>query len=437
MNSGERFVVLGVAPVRREWFRLVGRWATEATLPIEFIRCISTNELASRLQSGRPFSAAIIDAGSTGFDRDLIDLAASVGCATIVVDHGLVRRDWSELGATAVLPDTFASTELLALLGEFTDPISHASTLTPPPPPTDAAQQAGRVVTVTGSGGQGSSVVAMGLAQGLARAKSDSLGERHLLADMALRSSQAMMHDTRDVIPGLLEFVEAHRLGTPDGAEAARSVHVLPDRGYELLLGLRHERDWGSVPAAALDASWGSLIHHYDVIVADVTGEFDGEDETGAPAIEDRNRLARAAVRRADLLLVVGTAGARGIHHLVRTIVEIDALGVDMSRVVPVVNRSPRRPRLRASLTSAIADLLRSRVSAANQIPNAIHLPDRPSIEDQLRDEKPLPSAFVDPLTSATRGVLERMEPVVRTPLLSTEPVPVAVGSLGTWSDDD
>ena len=87
----DRFVVLGVAPVRREWFGQVSRWANEAALPVEFIKCISTGEVISRLESGRPFSAVLIDASANGVDRDLLDLTTSVGASPIIVDHGLVN----------------------------------------------------------------------------------------------------------------------------------------------------------------------------------------------------------------------------------------------------------------------------------------------------------------------------------------------------------
>ncbi len=437
MNTGERYVVLGVAPVRREWFRVVGRWANEATLPIEFIRCISTDELFSRLESGRPFSAALIDAGAVGVDRDLFDVANSVGCTPIVIDHGLVARDWAELGARVVLPDAFSASELAATLAESAQPIRRSDTLTPPPPPVaEPSEATGRIVAVTGVGGQGASLLSMALAQGMSTRADHG---RVLLADLALRSAQAMMHDARDVVPGLTECIEAHRLGVPDTLEATQAIHRLPDRGYDLLLGLRHERDWMTIPGRALDATFQTFTKTYGCVVADVNGDFDGEEETGSTGIDDRNRLARTAVRQADVVVAVGTPTARGIHQLVRTIVALAEAGVDLGRVMPVVNRAPRRPRARASLTSAIADLVASRVPGAEHIPNAIHLPERSAIEDVLRDGAPLPAAIVDPLTSATSAMLEHAGENcdVAVASMSEEPVPVLAGSLGVWSDDD
>ena len=187
----DRFVVLGVAPVRREWFGLVSRWANEATLPIEFIKCISANEVTSRLESGRPFSAVLIDASANGVDRDLLDLATSMGTSAIIIDHGLVDRDWEELGAKAVLSEHFDRGDLSAALEEFAAPIREGETTSVATDEPVEQQDLGKVVAVTGSGGVGTSTVAMALAQGIAESRRQ---QPVVLTDMALRSNQAMLH---------------------------------------------------------------------------------------------------------------------------------------------------------------------------------------------------------------------------------------------------
>ena len=62
-------------------------------------------------------------------------------------------------------------------------------------------------------GGTGRSTVATALAQGLAG------DPRNLdlvcLADLALHADQAMLHGATDVVPGVVELVEAHRTGAP------------------------------------------------------------------------------------------------------------------------------------------------------------------------------------------------------------------------------
>lgn len=75
----ERYVVLGLAPARAAWFRDVARWATSASLPLEFLKCVSAEELRARLASGRPISAVLVDAGAPGADRDLCDTVRLAG----------------------------------------------------------------------------------------------------------------------------------------------------------------------------------------------------------------------------------------------------------------------------------------------------------------------------------------------------------------------
>ena len=54
----DQFVVLGVARVRSTWFRELSQWSTSAALPVDFVKCISLDEVRARLGSGRAFSGA-------------------------------------------------------------------------------------------------------------------------------------------------------------------------------------------------------------------------------------------------------------------------------------------------------------------------------------------------------------------------------------------
>jgi hypothetical protein len=60
----------------------------------------------------------------------------------------------------------------------------------------------------------------MALAQGLAN--DDLHAGQVLLADLKLDADLAMLHDARDVVPGLQELVDAHRHGHPTGDEIRR-----------------------------------------------------------------------------------------------------------------------------------------------------------------------------------------------------------------------
>ncbi len=435
----DHFVVLGVAPVRREWFGNVSKWANDASLPVEFIKCISVDEVISRLESGRPFSAVLIDASANGVDRDLLDLATSVGASPIIIDHGLVDRDWGDLGAKAVLSEQFTRVDLASILEEHAAPIGRDNAAFVPSSQTPTRSHLGHVVTVTGAGGMGVSTVAMALTQGLA---SEPTQRPVALVDMALRSTQAMLHDTRDVVPGLLEFVDSHRLGVPNEAEAMASIHSFPERGYDLLLGLRHERDWASIPARALSAGWTTLMNRYQATVCDITGEFDGVDETGSADIEDRNRLARMAARQGDLVLVVGQPGAWGIRHLIGTILSLSELGVDSQRIIPVINHAPRNPRAKAEITAAVSELLTARMSTADSVVPPVFVPYKKTLDVSLGTGEPLPGALTSPLASTVSALLKRAEShpdfTVPNDLEGHEElVAVTPGSLGSWSEID
>ncbi len=51
--STERFVVLGLAHVRAGWFVEVSRWSTSGVMPIEFVKCVSVDEVRGRLAGAR------------------------------------------------------------------------------------------------------------------------------------------------------------------------------------------------------------------------------------------------------------------------------------------------------------------------------------------------------------------------------------------------
>src|SRR5689334_18166126 len=114
--GGERFVALGLAQARSAWFSELARWSTSAMIPLEFVKCVTIEEVRARLASGRAFSALLIDSGTPGVDRDLIDESRACGCAVLVVDDGRHRREWTALGASAVLPATLTRADLLDAL---------------------------------------------------------------------------------------------------------------------------------------------------------------------------------------------------------------------------------------------------------------------------------------------------------------------------------
>ena len=427
--AAERFVVLGVAQARSAWFSEVARWATSAMLPIEFVKAMSLEEVRVRLRSGRAYSALLVDDGLIGVDRDLVELASDAGCAVIVIDSGRSPRRWSELGASARLAATFERTELHQVLQQVATPISRPEHAGVPATEGQPTPFRGRLVAVVGAPGAGRSTIAAAVAQGLAA------DPRHTdmvcLADLALDADQAMLHGSPDVVPGLIELVEGHRSGAPS-IDAVRSLTwQVTERGYHLLLGLRRHRDWTAVRPRAFAAALLGLQRAFRIVVADVDADLEGEQATGSVDVEERNTIARTAVSTADLVLVVGEPGLKGLHSHLRVARAVLGHGVPGARVVPVINLSPKGPRARAELTSAFATLLG--VDGPG-VPSPLHVAERRRLDDVHRDGIRFPDAWLSPVVSSVQAILDReVDDALK---LDPDLEPVRPGSLGAWSED-
>ncbi len=432
--SGERYPIIGLANARTEWFTTVARWATEAVVPIDFAKCLSAPEVRARLNSGQRFSAALVDAGIAALDRDLIDVAASVGCVTIVVADDRVQRDWAELGAAAVLPADFDRADLLLALGETSATVPTVgaaadATVSLADPPDDVRPAfVGQLVAVTGPGGVGRSTVAMALGQGLAH------DPRHArlvaLVDLCLHADLAVLHDAGDIVPGVQELVDAHRIGRPNIDQIRSLLFETDQHGYDLLLGLRRHRDWTTIRPRAFEDALVGLRRAYRVVVADVDPDLEGFDETGSPDLEDRNGFARATLSTADVVVAVGRPGLQGLHRLAQTIASLLDGGIDAPRIQPVINRAPKRPRDRSEITRALSGLLPASGTKAR---GPIFIPER-RIESALRDGLPLPLPLVRPVAGAVAAALAEAD---SPPPRRTEPVTVVPGSLGHYATDD
>jgi hypothetical protein len=429
--SGERFVVLGLAHPRAAWFRDVARWSTSGLVPLEFLKCVTAQELTARLRAGRALSAVLLDGGTPGTDRDVIAEALAHGCVVIVVDHDPAGRNWSALGATAVLPSDFTPGDLITALDTHASPIGRVAQSTSSMHVSPSGEH-GRLVAVCASGAAGATTVAMAVAQGLSTS-CDSRG-RVVLADFALDADMAVLHDVGDVIPSIRELVDAHRNGTPVDDDVRSYCFDMSERGYHLLLGLRRHREWTTIRPRAFDAALTTLRAHFGVVVADVSSDLEGEAQCGSIDVEERNYLARATTRQADAVVVVGRAGVKGVHRMVRLIATLTDHGVDRSRVLPVVNCAPRSRGQRAELGATLDELTRDAPSAT-AISRLVFLPELRHADDLARDGDPLPGPFAATVADAVATLLGRLEPRAPT-TAELEPVAVEPGSLGTWFDE-
>ncbi|MFA9432660.1 hypothetical protein [Egicoccus sp. AB-alg2] len=435
----ERYVLLGLARARVDWFRAVGHWSTAAALPAEFVRCVSADEVRARLSTGRPFSALLVDAAVPGLDRDLLAAAHAAGCAVLVVDTVDTDRDWRGLGADAVLAPVFSRDELLEVLGAHARPVTDAVPVVRGEVAAVASGACGRLIAVTGPGGTGASTLAIALAQGLATpsrsARGDAARGEVLLADLCRYADQAMLHDTRSLVPGIQEVVELHRVTRPAPDEVRAQTFEVADRGYRLLLGLRRPRHWVALRPRAVEAAVDGLLRAADVVVADVEAEFEGEAETGSVDVEDRHAIARTAIARAEVVVVVGEASMKGCYALVRTLGELLDHGVPVDRLLPVVNRSPRSPRTRAELTTTLATLLQASVGeAATRLVSPLHLPAR-RVDEALRDGVALPAPLPSLLARAVEALAQRAAPAGTDD--DAEPARLAPGSLSAFTSPE
>lgn len=431
----ERFVLLGLARPRAVWFREVARWATSAALPAEFVKCVSAEELRAHLRSGRAFSAVLLEGGLPAVDRDLIESAREAGAVALVVDEGRVPRDWKGLGASAVLPVDMDRGYLLDVLRTHAQLVGGGDALPGrhDAPAASPAATLAPVAAVTGAAGAGASVCAIALAQQLAEAQRD-VGTV-LLADLCLVAEQAMLHDARDIVPGVQELVEAHRGRQPAPEELADLTFSVVERGYRLLLGLRRPRYWASIRPRAFEAAFRSLRSAASTLVCDVSPDVEGEEQGGSADVEERNLMARTAVLGADVVFVVGGPGVKAVHGLVRIIGELRDVGVAADRVVPVVNRAPRNPRLRAEISGAVTQLTAARSGTDQGMASPVFLPVR-KVDESLRDGVRIPPPLGPLLAGAFDATRARAARPAESPD-QREPVAVAPGSLGSWSEPE
>lgn len=431
--AGDRYVLLGLARPRAAWFRDVGRWATSAAIPAEFLKCVSVEELGARLGSGRRHSAVLLDGSLPAVDRDLIGAAREAGCVVLVVDDGRTGRDWAALGAAAVLAPGFAAEVLLDTLAGCATMVGRQGAVVAGDDPSGYAgvdPEQASVVAVLGPGGTGASTVAAALAQGLGQA--DDASGPVLLADLALQAEQAMLHDVRDVVPGIQELVEAHRSGRPTADDVRALTFSVVDRQYSLLLGLRQARYWTTLRPRAFAAAFDSLRACYGTVVCDVTADLEAEDDGGSADVEERNLMARTAVPAADVVFAVGRPGVKGVHALVRVLTDLTRAGIPAERIVPVFNQAPRSPRARAELSRALADLAAPALGTGRTVA-PIFLPTR-RVEEAMRDAVRLPAPLPASMAGAYRAVADRLGPTQVRPPREVELV--RPGSVGSWSSD-
>ena len=159
------------------------------------------------------------------------------------------------------------------------------------------------------------------------------------------------------------------------------------------------------VPAPSTRA-WKGLRSTFRLVVADVSGDFEGEADGGSVDVEERNHLSRAAALRSTVVLVVGLPGLKGTHSLANLVRELARSGVPGERILPVLNRSPRHPRARAESARTLATLL-TEAGVSTAVAAPLCVPER-KLEEHLRSGSPLPAALVDPVVRSVSRSCEQ-----------------------------
>ena len=431
MND-EHFVVLGVARPRTSWLSDVGRWANSSMLPVEFIRCVSVDEARCRLLSDRRYSALLLGEGCTGVDRDIIQTARDARCSPIVVTDTTAHRNWENLGAACTLTQPVTPEILLAALHDHAIGVDRGPASTAPTPMVEEATP-GRLIAVLGAGGTGTSTTAIAIASHLALPPTKAQGSapRHVaLIDASLNADQALLHDLGDVVPGLQELVDLHRTANPSLDDVRNHFWFSPRHGYDVLPGLRRHRDWSTLRRRTTLATLASIHRSYDVVVADIDSDLEGETETGSIDIEDRNLLARELATNADIIVVTTRAGVSGLSRSLQTLRDLIELGVDTERVLLVVLGAPRSTRQRSELNRTIRRLLHE-AAPTHSIPTPVMVPIRRELEPFIQDGTPPPRSALGSITSAVLELLQQLGPTDPHPAFQSTPVAVIPGHLG------
>jgi hypothetical protein len=198
-------------------------------------------------------------------------------------------------------------------------------------------------------------------------------------------------------------------------------------RGYHLLVGLRRRRSWTSVRPRAFELAFDGLRGAFDAVVADIDDDLEGETEGGSVDVEERHVMDRTAVRFADVVVVVGAPGMKGVRATLAVLAELVEFGVPVERLVPVINQAPRAPRARAEITRALGELGKG---IAEGLPGPLFLPRR-QIDPVLRDGVRMPVPLTAPLAGAYQTVIDR---VGCRPSQMQPPIALLPGSIGSWS---
>ncbi len=254
----------------------------------------------------------------------------------------------------------------------------------------------GHIIAVVGSGGVGTSTIAMALAQGLSQ-----IGGSSLLIDARLRGEQAFLNDARSNALGISELIRVSRISRLEKRELDPYLEWVRARGYFLLKSSRTKRDWLGWDQESISSTLETLTSHFEHLVVDVGCDFEGSSDVGSADIELRNLFGRLSLALSSLVVLVGTDDAKGLFSLASINREISLSGLTTSPRLFVMNRCESSRLKRAMDQQELTRLLSA--SANPKAPRnereqgkVIYIPLR-HVESIIADVLPLPRWMVEP----------------------------------------
>ena len=199
-----------------------------------------------------------------------------------------------------------------------------------------------------------------------------------------------------------------------------RGLVLLADlAGYDLLLGLLGHEEAAAGRDGPYEAVLEALLGAYRFVVADVKADPQRVLGTGPAGATNSGGLARATLRRSDLIVVVGTGDTEGVRLLVHTIESLAGLA-GAERILPVVNSLPRSFKRRSTAAAEIGRLLAS--SAPFEAGDPVLIAEPSSIRGAGRDRLAQLSSVVRPLAAEVRmrlATVSRAEDITGQPVLT------------------
>lgn len=397
--TSERPLLLAIAAARSQWPRRVADWTASGVIRADFVQCISYSELCVRLTSSQTHTVLLVDAAAKAPTDDVHKALREHNGVVVVIGHG-PSPPWASVTSGLLGPD-FDRDDLLGCLAPPPDQrSSHRGAHGGAPGAADAAKPLGLLVAVAGKAGSGVSTTAIALAQGLAGSVRSGRGV--LLADLSWRADQALLHDAPDVKPNASDFFDATQGSAPHQDALKTFTFGVPNRGYDLLLGLDRNTDRSAVASGPLALGLADMQTHYGATVLDLDDDFAGA-ATGRAHSRALTIEQHAAVT-ADAVVIVGAASLTGLASLLRAVEDLHAYGVAPARIRPVLARIPRR---RSELRSAIDNLLAGEAHVAT----AVRSMERPELDDVHRDAAVMPQHFVDAVMPALCDLVAVVHP--------------------------